>query len=170
MKQFLLLIDGMSGSGKTTTTKLLLKNLPRTAHIGFDMIKRFISDFERGSRDNGIAREVVIVMAKRYLELGVSVIVEHPFKTEAEIVLYERMAADLAVPLYKFQLHAEPNVAFERVMKRTKERSGDLTEERARRNISLFASRSHLGFTMIDTTHVPPEAAAEKILETILRT
>ena len=167
MKKMLILIDGMSGSGKTTTTKLLLKKLPRTAHIGFDIIKKFISDFERGSRDNGIAREVVVVMAKKYLELGLSVIVDQPFRTEEEIKAYEQMAVDLAIPCYKFQLHAEPQVAFERVMKRTKERKGDLTEERVKRNISIFQSRSHLGFEMIDTTNLQPEATAEKILSKI---
>jgi len=160
-------MDGMSGAGKTTVTKLLLDKLPRTAHIGMDRIKKFISDFERGTIDNAIAREVTAVMARKYLDLGLSIIVDQPFKADDEVTAYNRMALDCAVPCYKFQLYADPDIALQRVIERTKANHGDLTEERAKRNISLFKPRADLGFEMIDTTDLKPEMAAKKILEKI---
>jgi predicted kinase len=167
MKQFLLLMDGMSGGGKTTVTKLLADKSPRTAIVGFDKIKKFVSDFERGPRDNQIAREVTMVMAEKYLDLGLSVIVEHPFKTEEEIDFYTKIADEREMPCYKFQLHADPDIALQRVVARTKKNNGDLTEERAKRNISLFQPRQHLGFKVIDTTNVEPQKIAEIILNEI---
>ena len=164
MKQFLLLVDGMSGAGKTTVTKLLAEELPRTAIVGFDKIKRFVSDFERGFRDNQIAREVTMVMVQKYLDLGLSVIVEHPFKTEEEIDSYTKLANEQHIPCYKFQLHTDPDVALQRVMERTKKNNGDLTEERARQNISLFQTREHLNFKVINTTKLEPQEIAETIL------
>ncbi len=167
MKQFVLLVDGMSGGGKTTVTRLLANKLPRTAVVGFDKIKKFVSDFERGARDNQIAREVITVMVQKYLDLGLSVIIEHPFKTEEEIEFYTKLAGERGIPCHKFQLHADPHIALQRVVSRTKENNGDLTEERARRNISLFQPREHLGFKVIDTTNIKPEDIAEIILKEI---
>ncbi|KKW39539.1 MAG: hypothetical protein UY89_C0020G0003 [Parcubacteria group bacterium GW2011_GWA1_54_9] len=168
MSQFLVLIDGMSGGGKTTVTRLLAEKLPRTAIVGFDKIKKFVSDFERGVRDNQVAREVTMVMVQKYLDLGLSVIIEHPFKNEEEIDFYTKVASEREIPCHKFQLHADPSIALERVVKRTKENKGDLAEERARHNISLFQPRAHLGFKVIDTTDVKPEDITDTILNEIL--
>ena len=162
--QSLILIDGMSGAGKTTTTRLLTQKLPRTAHIGMDVVKKFVSDFERGTRDNAIARTVVMSMTKTYAGLGLSVIVEQSFPEE-EIAMYEHIAFEHHISCYKFQLHASPDVALQRVITRTKENNGDLPEERAKRNISLFRTREQLGFKIIDTTHLEPKRVAEKILD-----
>lgn len=162
-----MLVDGMSGGGKTTTCNLLAQKLPRTAIVGFDKIKKFVSDFERGTRDNQIAREVTEVMVLKYLDLGLSVIVEHPFKNEEEISFYTNVARSRGIPCYKFQLYADPNIALQRVVTRTKENNGDLPEERAKHNISLFESRSNLGFTVIDTTEIEPQKVAEHILKEV---
>lgn len=165
MKQFLLLIDGMSGAGKTTTSKFLADEMPRTAIVGFDKIKKFVSDFERGVRDNTIARKVTFVMVEKYLDLGLSVIVEQPFKSEEEVSAYEKLTSDHDISCYKYQLCANPDVALQRVVKRTKENKGDLTKERAERNISFFKSREDLGFVVIDTTDRSSRYTAEMIIK-----
>ena len=46
-KLFLILIDGPMGSGKTTISQILHSKLKRTAYIGLDRVKRFISDFKK---------------------------------------------------------------------------------------------------------------------------
>jgi predicted kinase len=143
------------------------QKLPRTAIVGFDKIKRFVSDFERGPRDNQIAREVTMVMAQKYLDLGLSVIIEHPFKTEEEIAFYTTLASTREIPCYTFQLYADPDIALQRVVNRTKENNGDLTEERAKQNISLFQPRTHLNFRVIDTTSIEPQDVADIILNEI---
>ena len=163
----IILIDGMSGAGKTAVTKLLLEKLPRTAHIGMDVVKKFISDYERGVRDNDIAREVTFAMAEKYLDLDIGVIIEQPFRTEEMIRVYEELAKKHNIACYKFQIHANPEVALGRVLKRTEENSGDLTPERAKQNIAFYEPRGHQGFTLIDTTLMKPEEAYLIILEKI---
>ena len=61
---FILLLDGMTGAGKTTVSNTLAKKIPRIATFGLDTVKLLISDFERGDRDNNIGRDVVLAMTK----------------------------------------------------------------------------------------------------------
>lgn len=165
MKKFILLLDGMTGAGKTTTSGLLAKELPRVAIVGMDKIKKFVSDFERGVRDNLIARDVTFVMTEKYLDLGLSVIVEQPFRSVEEVEKYEKLAKSYNIPCYKYQLHAHPDIAFQRVIMRTKQNGGDLPQERVKHNISLFTPRDHIGFTVVDTTDCAIEYAANLIIK-----
>ncbi|MBU0999416.1 ATP-binding protein [Patescibacteria group bacterium] len=166
---FILLIDGMTGAGKTTITKLLAKDLPRTAIVGMDKVKKFITDFERGERDNTVAKEVVLVMVKKYLELGLSVIVDQPFKNTEEIELFENLARENRINLYGFQLFTSPEIAFNRVVNRQKDYKDKVPEERIQRNISLFKNKEDLGFTTIDTSELEPKDVAELILKDLFR-
>ncbi len=75
-QKFVLVIDGLMGSGKTTVSALLHKKLKRTAHIGLDRVKWFVSDFKRTPEENEIARNIVLAMMKEYLKHDISVIVE----------------------------------------------------------------------------------------------
>lgn len=167
MKQFILLLDGMTGAGKTTTTKYLAKELPRTAIFGMDKVKRFITDFERGERDNAIARNIVFEMTKKYFESGISVIIDQPFVNEGEVEQYEKLSKDFSVDLYKFQLFATPTIAYERVMNRQRDLDDKVPEDRVKRNISLFKTRENLGFTVIDTSNMSEESSAKLILKTL---
>ena len=165
--KFLLLLDGMTGSGKTSVTKLLAERLPRTAIIGMDKVKRFVTDFERGKRDNQIAKAVIFEMAKKYLELGLSVIVDQPLKDE-EIFQYGKLAEDLSVKCYKIQLYSSSEVSFNRVKERQKNLVNKVPEDRILKNISFFKDRSHLGFFVIDTSNLSIEKVSNLILKEIM--
>ncbi|MBT5345682.1 AAA family ATPase [Candidatus Uhrbacteria bacterium] len=167
MKHFLLLLDGMMGSGKTTASSLLSDHLPRTAIIGMDKVKRFVSDFERGTQDNKIAREIVLAMSEKYLELGLSVVVDHPFSSDDQVASYEALSTKYSIPIFKFQLFTTPKIAFGRVNQRQEDREHKVSEERIKRNITLFEDKSNLGFKTIDTTNLQPNEVADIILETI---
>lgn len=163
-KQFILLLDGMMGSGKTTTSKFLSDKLPRTAIIGMDRVKRFISDFERGERDNTLAREIVFEMTKKYLDLGVSVIIDQAFKLE-EIEKYENLAKNKSIKCYKFQLHVFPDIAYRRVVERQKDYEDKVPGERIKQNISLFNPRENMGFIKIDTLNLKENEPSDIIIK-----
>lgn len=165
-KQSLILLDGMTGAGKTTATRILSEKMPRTAIIGMDRVKRFVSDFERGERDNKIAREIVLTLASKYLDLGLSVIVDQPFTAE-EVEVYQSLADKHALPIFKFQLFAKPEVAYARVIDRQKDKADKVPEERIQRNISLFNDRADLGFTVIDTSDLNENGASEIMLNAL---
>ncbi|MDD3303000.1 MAG: zeta toxin family protein [Candidatus Gracilibacteria bacterium] len=167
MKQpFLLLIDGMTGAGKTTVSGLLSKEIPRLAVIGMDKVKRFISDFERGERDNGIAKDVVFEMTKKYLDYDISVIVEQPFKTYEELERYEEISKKYKIPLYKVQLFTSPEIALNRVLNRQKNLEFKISEDRIKRNIDFFEKKDK-GFLVIDTSDISSEEVKSKIVDTI---
>src|SRR3989338_3826872 len=153
-KQFLLIIDGMTGAGKSMLASQLSKQIPRCAVIGMDKVKRFISDFERGERDNSIAREIIFEMTKKYFEHNISVILDQSFKSDKELKLYEKLAHKYHFPLYKVQLHTTPTLALERVRSRQQDWTNKIPEERIKRNISLFKSKEKNGFTVIDTSKI----------------
>ena len=164
-KHFLLIIDGMTGAGKTTVSKSLSENIPRIAIIGMDKVKRFISDFERGERDNKIARDIVFEMTKKYFDNNISVIVEQSFKSEEELQRYENLSQKYSIPIYKIQLFANPELAFERVLNRQSDWEHKVPKNRIKRNISLFENKESQGFVTIDTSEISNEEVARKILK-----
>ena len=163
---FLLIIDGMTGAGKTTTSKLLSEKLPRTAIVGMDKIKRFISDFERCKQDNDIARDIVFEMTKKYFDHNISVIVEQPF-LDKDLKRYEYLSEKSKIPLCKVQLFADSNIALNRVRERQKEREAKdkVPEERVKHNISLFKNKESEGFLVIDTSNKDNQEVTEEIMK-----
>lgn len=148
---FLLLLDGMTGSGKTTTSKLLAQKIPRLATIGLDKVKLFISDFERGDRDNNIGRNIIVEMTKIYLTNNISVVIDQPIKSD-EVSMYENIAKKYSVPIYKIQMFANPEVAFKRITERMKSWDKPTSEEQVHKNIAFFKSKKDSDFHQIDTT------------------
>ena len=104
-------------------------------------------------------------MTKTYLAHGISVIVEHPFKTSEEVQQYQDLAKQYEVPMYKFQLYTTPEVAFQRVITRQQDSEDKVSEDRIRRNIGLFTKRDD--FTGIDTTSLSSGEVAQTILSAI---
>lgn len=161
---FLLLLDGMTGSGKTTISNKLAEKIPRLATIGLDKVKLFISDFVRGDRDNNIGREIIIEMTKIYLTNGISVIVDQPIRS-SEISIYEEIAKGRSVPIHKIQIFADPDVAFERIIKRMKSWDKPTSDEQVRSNISMFKSKKDSGFHQIDTTTKSIDEVAGEVFD-----
>ena len=61
MRQFLALVTGPMGAGKTTTANLVHARLPGVALIGRDRIKWFVSHFDRTPEENRIAMAVLLL-------------------------------------------------------------------------------------------------------------
>lgn len=166
---FLIILDWMTGSGKTTVSKSLSKQIPRLATVWMDKIKRFISDFERWERDNTIARDIVFVMIKRYLDHNISVLIDQPFKTEEEIKEYESLIHKYWGQIYKFQLFTDPDIAFKRVINRQKDREIKVPKNRIKRNIWLFKNKENNWFLAIDTSNISSEEVTKIIIDKIGR-
>ena len=164
-KPFLLLLDGMTGAGKSTVSALLSNQITRVAIFGIDRVKRFISDFERGDRDNQIARNVVLAMTKEFLMNDISVIVEQPLKSAEEINKYENLASELKIKIYKYQLYVSPEIAYARINNRQKDSDHKVPDDRIRRNIAIFENHEGYGFKLIDTSEIGSELVAEEILK-----
>ena len=165
--QSLIILDGMTGAGKTTATKNLSARISRLAIVGLDRYKWDISDFVRCEEDNNIAKEGVLALANVYLKNGLSVCIEQPVKTEQELRDYEGLASKYSIPIYEFQLLTDPEVAFARVKKRQENNPPEkqVPDERIRRNIEFAQSKKDWGFKVIDTTNIDPARVLDEIIQ-----
>jgi predicted ABC-type ATPase len=118
-QSFLVFVDGPMGSGKTTTTKLLNSELPNTARIAFPDIKRLIPNYGENAKTIPIIKEVMAVMIDKYLEHGVSVIVEQITKKEG-IQLLKDIADKHQAKFFAYRMNAPKDVRWERVKERTR--------------------------------------------------
>ena len=164
-KKFLIIIDGPMGSGKTTVAALLHKKLKRTAHLGLDRIKWFISDFKRVPADNEIVRDVVAAMAREYLKHGINVIIEQGMRKDA-IDALKRTAKKVGADCFVYQLDAPKQLLLERIHQRPRLKGKPrISNARIERNY-----RAHLQYKYPDAIVLDAEkSTAEQIVRRILK-
>ncbi len=122
-KNFILILDGPMGSGKSTVGDLVHKKLKRTALLSMDRIKWFISDFKRSKKDNAITNAVLFKMYEEYLKQGIDLIVTQgfwkqkgsPFVAPSD---FAALAKKYKVRFYFYQLDAPKEVLLGRIKNR----------------------------------------------------
>lgn len=171
VKKILVIIDGPMGSGKTTIGKILRQNLKRTAVLSTDMIKFFLSDFERGERDNAITAAVLMQMCKEYINQGISIVLAQGFWKEEYLRPYLQLAKENNLEVFIYQLEAPKDFLIERIRNRpTPELAKTpVPEERIQKNLQKWEeNRYNLGKTF-DVTKMSSEQIAKEILNDITK-
>jgi predicted kinase len=167
MKQSIIIIDGSMGSGKTTIGKLLHKQLKRTAILSTDAIKWFISDFERGERDNAISAAVLRQMAQEYIKQGISILLPQGFWKKEYLQPYIKLAEENNLQLHVYQLEAPRDILLDRISKRPKAElaTSPVPQERVEKNLKTWEeNRYEMGKTFNTGEHSP-----EEIVQLILK-
>lgn len=173
---FLILVDGPMGSGKTTTSKLLNQKLPDTARVALPDIKRLVPNFKEDKQTLTVIREVMRVMIDKYLEHGVSVIVEQITKADGVDVL-RGIAEKHGAKFYGYRLTAPKDIRLNRVFERTKEMMGitELPQSKIDTLIGYFEPNDQFYVEnpvsiveTINTQELNPEQVAEIIISKIV--
>ncbi len=120
MKPYMIIIDGPMGSGKSTIAALLNKKLTRTAHLGIDRIKFFVSDFKRDYEDNHMTLLVLLRMIDEYLKNGINILIAQGLYKREHFEPYIKIAKKKNLKLFMYQLEAPKEVLLERILKRPK--------------------------------------------------
>lgn len=120
MKQFLLIIEGPMGSGKTTIGDILHTELKRTALVNTAHIKNFVSDFESNPEDNAMTAAVMFAMCEEYVKQGISLLLPQAFWQREFVEPYIKLAGDNEIPFLMYQLEAGTATLRERVSNRPK--------------------------------------------------
>lgn len=163
------------GSGKTTTSKLLNETLPNTARVAFPDIKRLIPDYKENEGSLSVTREIMRVMIDKYLELGVSVIVEHVSKAEGVQILKD-LAEKRGAKFFAYRLDAPKELRMERVSERTRGMMGvsELPESKVTELAGYFEPNDKFYMEnpsdlvqIIDTEKLNPEEVVECVVSAI---
>ena len=167
MKHFLVIIDGPMGSGKTTVGKILHSKLKRTAVLSTDKIKFFLSDFERGERDNSITANVLLQMCREYIRQGINVLLAQGFWKKEFIEPYITFAKENDLALFVYQLEASREVLLERIKNRPTPTIAKVPvpQKRIEENFSVWSENKYEAQKVFNTETLPPEAIANLILE-----
>lgn len=172
---FLILIDGPMGSGKTTTSKLLNEKMPNTARVALPDIKRLIPNYGESKETLHVIREVMKVMVDKYLEHGVSVVLEQISKADSVAILTE-VANRHEADFYPYRLTAPKELRWERVQERTRGMMEvDVLPEEKIKTLEGFFEPNHQFYLdnpieqaeTIDTSDKTPEEVADLILDKI---
>ena len=163
-KLFLILIDGPMGSGKTTVAKILHEKLKRTAHIGLDRVKRYISDFKKNPHDNNISRNIVLAMTQEYLRQDINVIIEQGMK-KYEIENFKKAAKKYNAHCFVFQLEAPKPLLESRVLARTQSLGKKITKTRINRNYKIHIDNKYENAIVFDSEKLSPEQIVKFILK-----
>lgn len=170
---FLILVDGPMGSGKTTTTKLLNQKLPDTARVALPDIKRLVPSFKENKETLTVIREVMKVMIDKYLEHGVSVIVEQINKAEG-VENLKSLAEKRGAKFYGYRLTAAKDTRLNRVFERTKEMMGvtELPQSKIDELIGYFEPNNQFYLenpvSIVETIDTQ-ELSVEEVAEIIVR-
>lgn len=170
MKQSLIIIDGPMGSGKTTIGKMLHQHLPRTAIMSTDAIKFFISDFERGERDNAIAAAVLIQMCKEYVQQGISLLLPQGFWKKEYLEPYKKIAQDHNLRFFIYQLEAPKELLLERIAQRPVPALAKtpVPQERIVKNLATWEEHRYHEGKIFNTAEMTPEQVVKEILKDVL--
>ena len=167
MKHFLVIIDGPMGSGKTTIGKILHKELKRTVVLSSDMIKFFLSDFERGERDNAITSAVLIQMCKEYIKQGINIVLAQGFWKKEYLEPYLQMAKENNLDVLIYQCEAPEDFLLERIKNRPTPALAKtpVSLEHIQKNLKIWKENRYNAGKTFDVTKMTSEDVAQIILK-----
>lgn len=166
-KQFLLLIDGPMGGGKSTVADLLKKSLVGAVFTGLDRLKWSIAGFNRTPEENKLAAHLVESIARTALEDGASVCVEQGFMRAEYMEPYIKMAHGLGVELLVYQIEAPREALIERLTSRKTptEAKTQVSREKIEKNIDSYFENKYKQAKVIDSQNLAPEQISEMIMK-----
>lgn len=166
MNQYLILLDGARGAGKSTTSGLLKDKLENTAFIGLDFIRNVITKSQATDAYNKIAYDALIAITDSFLKSKTNVVIDSGLNQDREY-LFRAIAENNQVPVLAYSLSAPKEVLWERIQKRGEERGKMPNPERFEYTYTTQQSKDFSKFTIIDTTISSPDTIVEKILNDI---
>ncbi|MBT4856964.1 AAA family ATPase [Candidatus Uhrbacteria bacterium] len=163
--QFILLISGMVGAGKTTVGRKLKEKLSRVAVFDMDDIKWQISDFVRGDGDNAIVRDGVRSLTRNYCKHGISIVLPQTLRPE-EPAQFRKIAEEFGYKFLHIELFTDDETAMRRVLARQKSSPNPPSpRSRVERNIAWYHEHrvDDSSVERIDTSNLSIDEVVEMV-------
>lgn len=166
-RQSLIIIDGLNGAGKTTVSKLLHARLKRSVRLSFDVIKRLISDYTPTDEYISLTDKVIKLLAKEYLEAGLSVIVDAFSPKEEFVEAYAKIAKKKSVEFHAFQIEAPHDVRFARIQERPLAEGAKkrMDKKWLKRNDENYLQNKYQKAVVFDSSKLSPEQIVSRIVK-----
>lgn len=166
MKNYLILIDGPKGSGKSTIIELLKINLLNTEYLSLDKERKLLDRTDSISNDNLRAFEKILEKLMSLFIQNINVVLDCGLSGD-RIKVLEELAKNSSVEVLKFALIAPKNVLKKRVQQRDKQKGKEFNEERFECTFNAQQSKSFDDFVVMDSSILTPREIFEIIYSKI---
>lgn len=163
MKNFVIVLDGPKGSGKTTLCDLLKKKLSNTHFFSLDEIRRAIPNARATDEYNQMAFDILLQELTQCIKNGNNIVIDCGL-TEQKLLALEKTVRGLNVDLYKYALVAPLDILLERVKERDRKSGKETDEKRFQEVYQILQSKDFSGYVILDTESLSPDEIVNKIL------
>ena len=166
MKNYLLLLDGPKGAGKSTLSGLLEENLSNTEFFGIDKERNLLKRTASIKDDNERAFQAILEKLKAVFGQGKNAVIDCGV-TERRLGMLEVIVKEYDLVFYKFSLTAPYNVLRSRVEERAKIKGKKFGLERFDVVYKALQAKSFDGFCMLDSNKMTPQEMFEVVYSKI---
>lgn len=164
----LIIINGPSGVGKSTLTKMLHQEMPKSFLLDMDAMRRYMNGYrEFADESRALSYAICHGIVRTCLERGHDVILDRLMLTSEVIDPFRSIANELGAEIHEFILWAPKDVCFGRASERQNawSKGGLLTPEKC----MLFWDKMNVfkderpEATIVDVDGLSPEEVLKKI-------
>ncbi len=156
MKNYLILLDGPKGSGKSTLSELLKNNLSNTEFFSLDNERKLLERTDSIDSDNKRAFEIITEKLKGVFEQNKNAVIDSGI-SEERLKRLEMISNEYGVQFHKFSLIAPYDVLHSRVKERDESRGKDFDKNRFDFTFKAQQSKSFDDFCIIDSSKLSPQ-------------
>lgn len=168
MNNYLVLIDGPKGSGKSTLSELLKKNLSNTEFFSLDDERKLLERTDSRDNDNKRAFQIITEKLERVFGQNKSAVVDCGLSSNERMNILDKISKKYDVKVYKFSLIAHPDILHSRVKERDESRGKVFDKERFDYTFNAQQSKSFDGFQIIDSGKLSPQEIFEIVYSKII--
>lgn len=162
MKNFLILIDGPKGAGKSTLSELLNKNLTDTEFFSIDGERKLIEKSGNRDADNKKAFGSIVEKLVNVFEQKKNAVVDSAVFDD-RLSMLEDLSKRYEVNLYKFSLTASSETLRARVKEREEAKGKKFDSDRFDHTLKVVQNKSLEGFHVLDSGTL----SAQEIFEVV---
>ena len=159
-KNYLILLDGPKGSGKTTLSEMLKNNLSNTEFFSLDHERKLLDRTDSIDNDNKRAFQVIVEKLKNVFEQKKNSVIDSGI-SEERLKILEKISEQYDVKFYKFSLIAPYDILHLRVKERDESKGKHFDKNRFDLTFKAQQSKSFENFCIIDSSKLSPQEMFE---------
>jgi|GEM_PF-1007618 len=166
MKRFIIVLDGPKGSGKTTISAEIKKQLSNIQYLSLDELRRSIPKAKATADFNQQAFGMLLEEVTKKYEEGSNIIIDCGL-VEQKLQDLEVVVKALGAKLYKYSLVAPFEVLLERVKQRDIQNGKETDEKRFTYLYDVLQAKAFTGYTVFDTHKLSLDDIVEQIIRQV---